>query len=240
MRLRKSVLSPASLKLILLILASMGNIVRMARYDRAGNVAAAIPALHLNNTSLAWHRLDDGVMGGMSETLHSSGLDGKDGICFAGKINTTGGGFASIRSPIERLPAEMTGLRIKFRGDGRTYKVLLSDGKSSGPRGGSPSWQVDLPTKKLDAMEKSQVADLPLSSFLPSFGGRPSLSPEGHSKYGINANQIRQIGLMLSLKLSDGSPNPPETFGKGEFGFSLFVESIETIPLPADRNGGEL
>ena len=156
------------------------------------------------------------------------------------KINTTGGGFASIRSPIERLPAEMTGLRIKFRGDGRTYKVLLSDGKSSGPRGGSPSWQVDLPTKKLDAMEKSQVADLPLSSFLPSFGGRPSLSPEGHSKYGINANQIRQIGLMLSLKLSDGSPNPPETFGKGEFGFSLFVESIETIPLPADRNGGEL
>ena len=213
----------------------MGNVMRMARYDRAANVAAAIPSpLTLGDTSLGgWHRLDDGVMGGRSETTHEAiEVAGRPGIHFAGTINTNGGGFASIRSPFEAggLGDDTASLKIKFRGDGRTYKVLLSDGGSSGPMGGSPSWQMDLPTQKLGPKDEAQVVTLPLKSFVPSFGGRAALKEQDRSKYQFHASEMKQLGLMLSLRLSDGSPNPKETFGEGVFDFSLFVESIETIP----------
>jgi hypothetical protein len=208
---------------------SMGNILRMASYDRAANVAAAIPSpITLNGTPLHWHRLDDGVMGGRSETLHQVG---NSGIHFAGIINTVGGGFASVRAPFDGgLPSDTNSLRIKFRGDGKTYKVLLSDGGSSGPWGGSPSWQVDLPTKKLNGSdEESQIKTISYASFVPSFGGRSTLSKEERSKYTFDGSEMKQLGLMISLQLSDGSPNPKETFGEGSFDFSLFVESIETV-----------
>ena len=210
----------------------MGNVVRMARYDRAANVAAAVPSpLTLNNGKpLQWHRLDDGVMGGQSETVHSSSLDGRDGIHFSGRINTNGGGFASIRAPFENgLSPDTEALRIKFRGDGKKYKVLLSDGGSSGPWGGSPSWQADLPTRKLGPNEAAQIETLRLDSFIPSFGGRSALKEEDRMKYTFDGSEMRQVGLMLSLRLSNGSPNPKETFGEGIFEFSLFVESIETV-----------
>ena len=222
----------------------MGNVMRMARYDRAANVAAAIPSpLTLGETQLGgWHRLDDGVMGGRSETTHAAiEVAGRPGIHFAGTINTNGGGFASIRAPFEAggLSGDTPSLRIKFRGDGRTYKVLLSDGGSSGPMGGSPSWQVDLPTKKLGPEDEAQVATLPLESFVPSFGGRAALKKGERSKFQFHASEMKQLGLMLSLRLSDGSPNPIETFGEGEFDFSLFVESIETSGGTNEKEGDE-
>ena len=37
-------------------------------------------------------------------------------------------------------------VRVRYRGDGKTYKVLLSDGQGGGPWSKSPSWQHDLPT----------------------------------------------------------------------------------------------
>jgi len=40
---------------------------------------------------------------------------------------------------------------------------------------------------------------------------------------------MRQIGVMLSLKRSDGSDNPIETFGTGIFPFSLEILSIQPI-----------
>ena len=214
---------------------------RMARYDRAANVAAAIPSpLTLGEKPLGgWHRLDDGVMGGRSETNHAvTEVAGRPGIHFSGTINTNGGGFASIRSPFEAggLTDDAAGLKIKFRGDGRTYKVLLSDGGSSGPMGGSPSWQMDLPTKKLSPEDEAQVVTLPLKSFVPSFGGRAALKEQDRSKSQFHASEMKQLGLMLSLRLSDGSPNPKETFGEGIFDFSLFVESIETIPSGSDTD----
>ena len=94
--------------------------------------------------------------------------------------------------------------------------------------GGSPSWQIDLPTRKLDKSDESQVSTLPLKSFIPSFGGR---SMSTSSNYEFDIREMKQLGLMLSLKLSDGSSNPKETFGEGRFPFSLSVESIETAPL---------
>ena len=177
----------------------MGQVVRVMRYDRAGNEAAAIQALELLGEGLNWFRLDDGVMGGQSETKHSND---SGGLHFKGTINTDGGGFCSIRA---RLPQcfqpRVTGFKLTFIGDGKTYKLTLSDGNAStgGPFSRTPSWQVDLPTQA------------------------------GITKYMLDITDIREIGLMLSLKLSDGRSNPKETFGEGIFPFSLHVLSIQPV-----------
>jgi len=214
----------------------MGQAVRMLKYDRATNVADAIPALDLVGSPLRWHRLDDGVMGGRSETLHTveqeqQCKDEAPGLHFQGTINTEGGGFASVRAPIEVLSKVTTGIKLKLRGDGKTYKLLLSGGKSSGsPFSGAPSWQADIPTwNKVGGEEHAmQETTISFDTLKPSFGPR-SPSKEEASKYTFDPTEMTEIGLMLSLLRSDGSPNPTETFGEGIFPFDLFVKSIEPV-----------
>ena len=196
---------------------------RGMRYDRGANEAAALSALELLGQELKWFRLDDSVMGGQSETTHSS--EGER-LHFQGIINTDGGGFCSIRAKLQQgFDEDVTGIRLKFIGDGKTYKVTLSNGKSS--IGESPSWQTDLPTLS----GKEQTVVLPLSDLTPSFGGRPSSRPSAEelAKYKLDPSSIQEIGLMLSLQLSDGTPNPKNTFGEGVFPFSLQVKSIEPV-----------
>lgn len=208
----------------------MGQAVRTLKYDRAANEANALTALQwTDNVPLQWFRLDDGVMGGQSETVHES----KDGLHFTGTINTSGGGFASVRAPIEHIPKNSNAIRLKFRGDGKTYKLLLSDGKPStgSPFAKSPSWQADIATENRSDNQEWQEKTIPFSTLLPAFGGRAENRPdvERHKAYKFHPGEMRQIGLMLSLRLSDGSPNPVETFGEGIFPFSLYVKSIEPV-----------
>lgn len=208
----------------------MGQAVRSLKYDRAANEAAAIPALQWAGVPIKWHRLDDGVMGGRSETVHEA----KDGpLHFSGTINTSGGGFASIRAPIQHIPTGSDAIRLVFRGDGKTYKLLLSDGNPStgSPFAKTPSWQVDIPTEDRMNSAEWQEISISFSKLLPAFGGRAEDRPsaEEHAGYKFHPAEMRQIGLMLSLRLSDGSPNPVETFGSGIFPFSLYVKSIEPV-----------
>ena len=128
--------------------------------------------MKLGDNSLQWYRLDDGVMGGQSETLHTSTEDTGE-LHFTGQINTSGGGFTSIRSPIEGgLASDTTAIRVSYIGDGKTYKVLFSNGNKSafGPSRRSPSWQTDLPTKK-DGSEETAI--ISLDSLVPSLQGGP-------------------------------------------------------------------
>lgn len=209
---------------------TMGQAVRIMKYDRAEDERNAIPALNIldQQTPLKWHRLDDGVMGGQSETLHAFLDDGS--LHFTGQINTNGGGFCSIRSPLsEGLSQDATAIRLRFRGDGKTYKLLLSDGTRSsfGPSKRSPSWQCDIPTKNMDDGEEEIT--IPFSSLKPSWGPRPATKEEDVQ---FDAGSMRQIGFMLSLKRSDGSSNPVKTFGSGIFPFSFQIFSIEPILGP--------
>ena len=215
---------------------NMGQAVRTMKYDRASNERSAIGALDFVDQALEWYRLDDGVMGGQSETTHSCLQDGS--LNFEGNINTNGGGFCSIRAPIPNgLPPNSGAIRIRFIGDGKTYKLTLSDGTKStfGPSLRSPSWQVDIPSKKDYGKEESVT--IPFSALLPTWGGGPRSQPsaEGRSQAKFNARDIKEIGVMLSLKLSDGSPNPTETFGEGVFPFSLRVSSVEPIVFADDE-----
>ncbi|KAL3778813.1 hypothetical protein HJC23_009846 [Cyclotella cryptica] len=196
---------------------------RIMSYDRAANERNAIPGLKLLGKPLQWYRLDDGVMGGQSETLHQVVGDIEETLHFTGQINTQGGGFCSIRSPVEGgLPSDTTAIRVSFQGDGKTYKFLLSDGNKAafGPSRRSPSWQADLPTKK----DGEETTIIPLSSLTPSVIGGPV-----STEVKLDPTQVKELGFMLSLKLSNGEPNPVETFGSGIFPFSLKIRSIEAI-----------
>ena len=233
---------------------NMGQAMRMYRYDRDENEKNAIPALTIGGSGgasssppqppLEWHRLDDGVMGGRSESLHRT--DPTTGaLRFAGTINTDGGGFCSVRSPIHGgLPEGTTGIRLRFRGDGKTYKLTLSDGTKSkfGPSR-TGSWQHDIPTTRPrsspeeeqkpggdgggDDDEDWETMVIPFSALESSFG--PWAKTEAQKAIRFDVTSVRQIGFMLSLKLSDGSANPVETFGTGIFPFSLEILSIEPV-----------
>ena len=74
---------------------------------------------------------------------------------------------------------------------------------------------------------------LPYNSFTPSFGGAPSRSTSGHK---LVPGEMAQVGVMLSLYLSDGSSNPEPTFGKAgtAFEFRLEVLGLEV----AAKSGG--
>lgn len=194
----------------------MGNILRMMKYDRSANERSAICGLDFLDQELSWFRLDDGVMGGQSSTTHQKREDGS--LDFCGTINTNGGGFCSIRANFHGLPENTTAMRIRYSGDGKTYKFLLSDGT----RGFStPSWQHDIPT---DPANKEQVVEIDLENLKASMGPRPApLDMQ------LDADSIKEMGVMLSLKLSNGEPNPVETYGSGIFSFSLKIHSIEPI-----------
>lgn len=176
-------------------------------------------------------------MGGLSEThqsalFQSSYLEKPSPLIFSGTINTNGGGFASIRANLPKpLPHNAEAIRLIFRGDGKTYKILLSDGKGGGPFSETPSWQADIPTRNLSnaGQDPPEERIIPLSTFQPSFGGRGAANRLQTELFNFHAAKILQLGLMLSLKLSDGRANPTETFGTGVFDFKLEVQSIELI-----------
>jgi NADH dehydrogenase [ubiquinone] 1 alpha subcomplex assembly factor 1 len=194
----------------------MGNLLRMMKYDRATNERSAIPVLNFLEQELSWFRLDDGVMGGQSSTSHQKHED--ETLDFGGTINTNGGGFCSIRANFQGLPENTKAIRIRYTGDGKTYKFLLSDGN----RGFSMlTWQYDIPT---DPSKEEQIIEIDLQDLKASMGPRPVPSNTQFSTSSMNL-----MGIMLSLKLSDGEPNPVETFGSGIFPFSFKIHSIEPV-----------
>ena len=233
----------------------MGQAIRLARYDRASNERSAIAALQFLNvvvesenhcSLLEWFRLDDGVMGGQSETRHhvdAATPSSSAPLHFAGTINTHGGGFASIRCKISpdraaSLAEKYKGIKLRVRGDGKTYKFLLSDGTGAGPFSRTPSWQCDLPTENRTDPQEEEEEDsswqevwIPFDQLRPSFAGGPRAqpSPAEQQQHRFDASAMREMGLMLSLKRADGSPNPKETFGEGIFPFQLVVQSIEAV-----------
>jgi Complex I intermediate-associated protein 30 (CIA30) len=181
-------------------------------------------------------------MGGRSESKHS--VASSTGILhFTGTINTDGGGFASIRT---RLTEEQRtylfqesawstrALSLRIRGDGKTYKFFMTDGSRAGPMARMPTWQMDIPTKdysKEEDAELWQEVVVPFHQLLPSFAGSTVLTDAEKSRYTFDPNEIAEMGVMLSLKLADGRPNPVDTFGQGVFPFTLLIHSIQPITL---------
>ena len=127
-----------------------------------------------------WIVVNDNVMGGRSK----GGFEFiKDKLVFSGSTNTNGGGFSSIRTnPIDFYFKDKTGLHIRYKGDGRTFKLgVRMEGKSVSYRSNFTSgngWQeVRVPFNEMDV----------------SWRGRP-LSKEEHP---LIKSKIRSIEFMI-------------------------------------------
>ena len=110
------------------------QVTRAMTYSIAKNQKNAVKILDIDGIPLSWFQLDDGVMGGQSQTDLKLLVE-EENLHFRGMINCNGGGFASIRAklPTNVLNSEKRGVKIRYRGDGKTYKVILSNAERGGP-----------------------------------------------------------------------------------------------------------
>ncbi len=144
---------------------------------------------HLNFTDPGkpddWTPINDGVMGGLSQSRLVMDVDGI--ARFEGVVSLENkGGFASIRHRLRQpLPPHCRLIRLHVLGDGHRYKLALrTDDAFDGI-----SYQADF----LPASHQWMDIDLGLDQFMPVFRGRPVTAPPLTS-----AAQIQQIGLMIA------------------------------------------
>ena len=134
---------------------------------------------------LSWRVVNDTVMGGRSRSKGREGAQGE--LIFEGHLSLeNNGGFTSIRSSeIPRLNKGTTHIRLRVRGDGRRYRLLLRSTQTS--RG--VSYQHPFQTR---AGEWVWV-ELPLAAFQARWRGRSvSDAPE------LRAAEIRSVGFLLA------------------------------------------
>jgi|GEM_PF-342201 len=138
--------------------------------------------------SWRWFTVLDGVMGGRSSgdfQLREGRMD------FRGVLNTNGGGFSSVRSGDRAMDlAGFRGLRLRVRGDGRSYSVRV---RQAGLRGGV-TYRASFATRESapgDAREPGpwETVWVPFDDLTPQWRGRkldlPPLDPSKVTGLGI-------------------------------------------------------
>ncbi len=161
--------------------------ITLAPTDAAAESPAAAEFLLTDFTpaspDLGWYVVNDNVMGGRSEgDFDHSGKQ----LLFAGRTNTNGGGFSSIRtSPMRVDLSAHDGVRLRVKGDGRRYTWRLTS--NARWRGRQVSFWADFDTR---AGEWTTV-DIPFANFIPKFRGFRLDGP------GIDPGSITGMGLMI-------------------------------------------
>ena len=152
-----------------------------------------------------WYVVNDNVMGGRSE----GGFRIENGeLHFAGRTNTDGGGFSSIRTESVQLDlSQYAGIRLRVKGDGRRYTWRLST--NARWRGGEVGYWADFDTSE----GTWSTVDIPFSRFIPRYRGTRLDGPE------LGLANITGMGLMIYDKL-DGP-------------FELHLASVEAFAAQA-------
>ncbi len=136
---------------------------------------------------LGWFVVNDNVMGGRSEGDFAIE---QGELRFAGRTNTDGGGFSSIRTKTVPLDlSEYAGIRLRVKGDGRRYTWRLTTGARW--RGQEIGYWADFDTQ--DGAWSS--VDIPFSRFVPRYRGAQLDGPE------LDPGQITGMGLMIYDRL---------------------------------------
>ncbi|MDH3577532.1 MAG: CIA30 family protein [Gammaproteobacteria bacterium] len=136
-----------------------------------------------SSSDLGWYVVNDNVMGGRSE---GDFAQEQGELRFAGRTNTNGGGFSSIRTkPMQLDLSNHTGIQLRVKGDGRRYTWrLTSDARW---RGRQVSYWADFETLS----GAWSMVNIPFSSFVPQYRG---YQPDGPA---LDPGQIRGMGLMI-------------------------------------------
>jgi monofunctional biosynthetic peptidoglycan transglycosylase len=134
-----------------------------------------------------WYVVNDNVMGGRSEGDFAVA---QGELRFAGRTNTDGGGFSSIRTDSLDLDlSAYAGIRLRVKGDGRRYTWRLAT--SARYRGREIGYWADFDTQD----GAWSTVDIPFSQFVPRYRGTRLDGPE------LDPGDIKGMGLMIYDKL---------------------------------------
>ncbi len=152
-----------------------------------------------------WRVVNDDVMGGRS--IGGVEFDPEAGrLIFAGSINTNGGGFSSIRLPLDRGTLEdATHVRLRYRADSRgPYRLQVMDDLPSRDR--RINHRYALPTDN-DTAGQWQTQDVPLDGMTPSWRGDPvdvePLDPSRAVELGVILNDTGDGPFRLEIDRID-------------------------------------
>lgn len=136
-----------------------------------------------SSADLGWYVVNDNVMGGRSQ----GGFINEPGhLRFAGRTDTDGGGFSSVRT--KSLDLDLSGyegIRVRVKGDGRRYTWRLTTNART--RGRLISYWAHFDTTR-DAW---RGVDIPFRSFTPRSRGVTLKGPA------LDIGRISGMGLMM-------------------------------------------
>ncbi|MEM1010917.1 MAG: CIA30 family protein [Planctomycetota bacterium] len=139
------------------------------------------------DANAGWRNVNDNVMGGRSDGQHRFE---DDTMVLFGDINTNGGGFTSVRLPIDQGNlAGMTHVTLRIKPDDRgPWRFIAYDADNR-----RINYRIDLePTGELSEWQEVTIA---MADMIPSWRGR-SLSVERYGR--VEPSRIYQIGLILN------------------------------------------
>jgi monofunctional biosynthetic peptidoglycan transglycosylase len=176
------------------------------------------------SSSQSWWIVNDGVMGGISQSDFVAGDDGT--VLFQGRVSLAyGGGFASVRADIgDRDLGGADGIRIRVLGDGKRYRLTVQT-HAGGDR---LMYQYGFETERDTWIE----VHAPLAEFVPTFRGRrlSGVPP-------IDPRDVRSLGFLIADK--QAGPFRLEIDSIGAFGVSGREPQTRTAPAGAGLvNGG--
>ncbi|MEM8953816.1 MAG: CIA30 family protein [Verrucomicrobiota bacterium] len=149
----------------------------------------------------AWPAVNDGVMGGISA---GDSTIANNALLFKGSLSLeNNGGFSSVREAVNLDLVAYKGIRLRVKGDGRSYQLRLQT--DSRFRDQPVSYSGSFDTKRNEWVE----VDVPFSSLQQSFRGR------NLSDFPFDPAKIELIGLLIA----DNKPGP----------FTLEVEWIKAF-----------
>lgn len=141
-----------------------------------------------NLAAQQWEIINDGVMGGKSESSFQINEEGH--AVFLGNISLeNNGGFASVRNHGPLNLEEFNGVRLRLKGDGKRYCFRLRTGKGNNTYRFSYDMRFDTETGTW------MDVTLPFSEFHPYFRGMPVMDVPP-----LDLSNIRQYGFLISDK----------------------------------------
>lgn len=140
-----------------------------------------------DGSKLVWEAIDDRIMGGCSQSTSEYIKD--SGLHFSGHVSLENdGGFASIRSAQGSFNlAHYSGLQLRVRGDGKSYKISLrTDLYYDGV-----SYQISFATEA----DTWREINLPFDAFIPTHHGikLTTVAP-------MDTANVKSFGLFIADK----------------------------------------
>jgi len=140
-----------------------------------------------------WVAVNDGVMGGISQGGPKM-LD--QAMLFSGDLSLeNNGGFSSIRKRAEHDLSGYDGIRLRVKGDGRTYQLRL---QTDARLRNNFNWPVSFSGEFETKAGEWVVVDVPFSDLRQSFRGRKLTS------HTFDEQRIELLGILLA----DKQPGP--------------------------------